>query len=31
MTSFEHVEASNENIAALHAHLDAIKRMTGRG
>jgi hypothetical protein len=28
---FEHVAAANENAAALHAHLDAIKRMTGRG
>jgi hypothetical protein len=28
---FEHVEAANENAAALRAHLDAIKRMTGRG
>jgi hypothetical protein len=28
---FEQVEAANENAAALRAHLDAIKRMTGRG
>jgi hypothetical protein len=28
---FEHVEAANENAAVLRAHLDAIKRMTGRG
>ena len=28
---FEHVAAANENAAALHAHLDAIKRITGCG
>ena len=28
---FEHVAAANENAAALRAHLDAIKRLTGRG
>jgi len=28
---FEHVAAANENVVALRAHLDAIKRLTGRG